>query len=172
MNSTERALLIDESQCGSVRHDCGMAGHRVRRVLVVAVLLLIPSCGMILGQQTSPSNAGLGTRPVSTPDPEMDLGMTGSIHDPVFQERRLRELIAAQHKAMVSDTDKLLKLVTELNAEVDNTTPAALTPDQLRMVAEIEKLAHSVKDKMRNSAQGAQMFLDSRPPIMASPSRH
>jgi hypothetical protein len=75
----------------------------------------------------------------------------------------LRQLIAAQHKAMVSDTDKLLKLVIQFNAEIDNSTPAALTPEQLRMVAEIEKLAHSVKDKMRTSAPEVPGFVDDAP---------
>ncbi len=75
----------------------------------------------------------------------------------------MRQLSAAQHKAMVSDTDKLLRLVTELNAEINSTYPASLTLEQLRKVAEIEKLAHSVRDKMRTSVVGAPTFLDSGP---------
>ena len=42
---------------------------------------------------------------------------------------------------MVDDTDKLLKLVTELNSEISRTNTSTLTPEQLRRVAEIEKLA-------------------------------
>ena len=49
---------------------------------------------------------------------------------------------------MVSDTNKLLKLARELNDEVAAKNAAALTPDQLHKIAEIEKLAHSVKEKM------------------------
>ena len=70
----------------------------------------------------------------------------------------MRQLNEAQHKAMVSDTDKLLKLVTEFNAEIGSTNPESLTPEQLRKVAEIEKLAHSVKEKMRLSAGIADKY--------------
>ena len=34
--------------------------------------------------------------------------------------------------------------------------PGSLTPDQLRKVAEIEKLAHSVKEEMRMSRTGTR----------------
>ena len=66
----------------------------------------------------------------------------------------MRQINAAQHKAMVSDADRLLKLVTELNAEIGRSIPEALTPEQRRKVAEIEKLAHSVKEKMRTAPVG------------------
>ncbi len=55
-----------------------------------------------------------------------------------------------RQKEMISDTDKLLKLVKELNDEVAAKNEAALTYDQLRKIARIEKLAHGVKDKMAN----------------------
>ncbi len=77
----------------------------------------------------------------------------GSI-DPVFQERRMRQLAMATHKSMVSDTDKLLALVTELSSEISTTNPENFTPDQLRKIAQIEKLAHSVKEKMGSTLQG------------------
>ncbi len=93
----------------------------------------------------------------------MDSSPAVGVGSSIYQERRIRQLNLAQHKAMVNDTDKLLKLVTELNAEINRTSPAALTPEQLRKVAEIEKLARSVKDKMRISAQGSQELFDSQP---------
>ena len=59
---------------------------------------------------------------------------------------------------MVADTNKLLKLAGELNAELAGEHPESLNPDQLRKVAEIEKLAHSVKDKMSMSVKGIPVF--------------
>jgi hypothetical protein len=59
---------------------------------------------------------------------------------------------------MVSDTNKLLRLVNELNSEIAHTSPDLLTPSQLRKVAEIEKLAHNVKDKMSTSVRGLPAF--------------
>lgn len=100
-----------------------------------------------------------------TPPPDMDQPMAGDPGggDQVYQERRLRQLNAAQHKSMVADTDKLVKLVTELNLEIGNSNPSALTPQQLRKVAEIEKLAHNVKDKMRMSLKGATDNMETPP---------
>jgi hypothetical protein len=51
--------------------------------------------------------------------------------------------------ALKADTDKLLKLATELKASVDKSNENTLSIDVLRKAEEIEKLAHSVKDKMK-----------------------
>ncbi len=44
--------------------------------------------------------------------------------------------------------------------------PDSLTPDQLRRIAEIEKLAHSVKEKMSTSVRGTTMYPLDPPPRM------
>jgi hypothetical protein len=77
---------------------------------------------------------------------------------PYLREKRMQQLSAAQHKALVSDTDRLLKLASELNAEIGNGNTGSLTPEQLRKVAEIEKLAHSVKDKMSQPVKGLSSY--------------
>jgi hypothetical protein len=64
---------------------------------------------------------------------------------PYFREKRIQQFNAAQHKALVSDTDRLLKLVSELNAEIGSSNPSALSAEQLRKVAEIEKMSQPVK---------------------------
>jgi hypothetical protein len=66
-------------------------------------------------------------------------------------ERRLRLFNAERQKRMVADAEKLLKLAAELNAEVKAANTGTLTPAQLREVAEMEKLAHSVKKEMSSS---------------------
>lgn len=47
------------------------------------------------------------------------------------------------------DTDKLLKLATELKESVDKTTESTLSLDVVKRAEEIEKLARSVKEKMK-----------------------
>jgi hypothetical protein len=47
------------------------------------------------------------------------------------------------------DTDKLLELATELKQYVDKTTENTLSIEVIKKAEEIEKLAHSVKDKMK-----------------------
>ena len=51
--------------------------------------------------------------------------------------------------ALKRDTDKLLKLATELKDYVDKTNESVLSLDVVKKADEIEKLAHSVKEKMK-----------------------
>jgi hypothetical protein len=79
--------------------------------------------------------------------------------NPVMVERRLLALNAQRQKQMVADTDKLLKLAKELNEEVAARNGGALTSEELRKIAEIEKLAHNVKERMANGVgQPAEML--------------
>ena len=56
-----------------------------------------------------------------------------------------------------TNTNKLVKLVAELNEQINSSKAHSLTPKQLQMVAEIEKLAHSVRDKMRMTYRTVEM---------------
>jgi hypothetical protein len=54
-----------------------------------------------------------------------------------------------RHAAVKRDTDKLLQLSTELKTYVDRTNENTLSLDVIRKAEEIEKLAHSVREKMK-----------------------
>ena len=60
-------------------------------------------------------------------------------------KKAARERVAA----LKNDTDKLLKLSVELKAYVDKSDENVLSLDVIKKAEEIEKLAKSVKDKMR-----------------------
>ena len=47
-------------------------------------------------------------------------------------ERQLRALNAERQRQLVTDTNKLLKLARELDAEIGSTNPDSLTSDQIR----------------------------------------
>jgi len=51
--------------------------------------------------------------------------------------------------ALKTDTDKLLKLSVELKTYVDKSDENVLSLNVIKKAEEIEKLAKSVKDKMR-----------------------
>ena len=51
--------------------------------------------------------------------------------------------------ALKVDTDKLLKLSVELKSYVDKSDENVLSLDVIKKAEEIEKLAKSVKDKMK-----------------------
>jgi hypothetical protein len=56
---------------------------------------------------------------------------------------------AERKKQISSDSAKLLKLATDLKAEVDKTDKDTLSINVIHKADEIEKLAHSVKQKMQ-----------------------
>ena len=51
--------------------------------------------------------------------------------------------------ALKKDADRLFKLATELKGYVDKSNENVLSLDVLKKAEEIEKLAHSVKEKMK-----------------------
>jgi hypothetical protein len=69
------------------------------------------------------------------------------------QQRMTRELAKRanlqRQAALKADTDKLLKLAVELKDSVDKSSENVLSLEVLKKAEEIEKLAHSVKDKMK-----------------------
>jgi hypothetical protein len=66
------------------------------------------------------------------------------------QEQRMENARNVQRQEqLVRDTDKLLALATQLKTYVDKTDKNTLSVDVVKKAEEIEKLAKSVKDKMR-----------------------
>ncbi|MGD0789053.1 MAG: hypothetical protein ABR898_13790 [Terracidiphilus sp.] len=129
-----------------------------RQALCLALLLALPG-----GAQNAPPQptGGLGQ---STGRHLADPFSDGDNLYPAQQERQLRALNAERQKLLVADTDRLLKLAAELDAEVSRDHPDSLTVDQLRRLAEIEKLARSVKEKMSTSVRGIPAFAPSFSP--------
>ena len=74
-------------------------------------------------------------------------GATSDMH-------RMRLLNVARQKAMVSDADKLLALARELNAGIGLDGTALSVGQRVKMAADIEKLARSIKEKMGYVAGG------------------
>ncbi|MGA6983534.1 MAG: hypothetical protein WCC95_06565 [Candidatus Sulfotelmatobacter sp.] len=80
----------------------------------------------------------------------------GSVSAPGDSDTRdglLREMAKKanleRQAAIKSDTEKLLKLAGELKEYVDKSNENILSMDVLKKAEEIEKLAHTVKDKMK-----------------------
>jgi hypothetical protein len=73
--------------------------------------------------------------------------------DPSQQLERVQIANAFRERqvALRRDTEKLLSLAAELKQNVDSTSPNILSMDVIKKAQEIEKLAKSVKDKMREA---------------------
>lgn len=86
-----------------------------------------------------------GGPPMHIPQPDEN-GPTIPDHMKKEMEKKANEQRQAELKR---DTEKLLKLSTELKEYVDKSNENILSLDVIKKADEIEKLAHSVKIKMR-----------------------
>lgn len=134
-------------------------GRRLALVLLasVGVLLALPAAAQN-GGQPYPLPHLASPQDLQQPFPPIDQ------EDPAIAERRLDQLNVARQKSVVDKTNKLLKLAEELNAEVRRSRLGELTPGELHKIAEIQKLAHGVKEEMTMVVGGANPFLDATPP--------
>ena len=66
-----------------------------------------------------------------------------------FSREMLDRQAADRNLALRRDTDKLLELASQLKQNVDHTNPNLLSLDVIRKAQEIEKLAKSVREKMK-----------------------
>ena len=97
----------------------------------------------------------LGLQPFSSPQrPSVPpIGPPGENTNPDIPSRAQKEMEKKaneqRHADLKRDADKLLQLSTELKDFVDKSNENVLSVDVVRKAEEIEKLAHSVKTKMR-----------------------
>jgi nitric oxide reductase activation protein len=69
--------------------------------------------------------------------------------DPHRNEQQEKMRNNDRQKRLVADTEKLLALATDLKAQVDKSNKDTLSVDVIKKAEEIEKLAHSVKERMK-----------------------
>ena len=68
-----------------------------------------------------------------------------------MERQREKALNKQRQTNLQKDTDRLLQLATELKQYVDKTNEHTLSLDVVKKAEEIEKLARSVKEKMKGS---------------------
>ncbi len=95
-------------------------------------------------------NPQRGKPPVTDPQFGQNRNGDGSAAQQLERDQEKRRNKDRQAK-LKSDTDKLLSLATELKQYVDKTNENVLSLDVMKKAEEIEKLAHQVKEKMRES---------------------
>ena len=76
--------------------------------------------------------------------PKRNDPMAGRMEDAQAKSRNVD-----RQKKLQADTEKLLSLATELKEQVDKTDKNILSVDVIKKADEIEKLAKSVKDRMK-----------------------
>ena len=63
------------------------------------------------------------------------------------EQQKMR--VAERQKQLAADTDRLVSLSTALKEQVEESDKNILSLDMIRKADEIEKLAHSVKERMK-----------------------
>jgi hypothetical protein len=136
------------------RKDWGFAMKMLR---VAAVGLLFFIGGM------EASSAGQMPQGPATPQTPSGASKSGSLGMPMgrgvnepepsspvrMEQQQARARNNDRQKKLVADTDKLLSLATELKSQVDKTNKDVLSVEVIKKAEEIEKLAHSVKERMK-----------------------
>jgi hypothetical protein len=119
---------------------------------VGVVLLMGVAVGLGVGQMSrqssSPTSPGSvrvnpGMPPIDGRNPETDPLA------PRMEEQQARSRNSERQKKLMADTDKLLLLATDLKQQVDKTNKDVLSVDVVKKAEEIEKLAKSVKERMK-----------------------
>lgn len=119
----------------------------VQRTITLAVLIFasVAFSRVPVHSQALPQ---LGPNP-----PRTSQGNDSSI--PPDMRKNMEKKANQQRQAELKrDTDKLVKLSTELKQYVDKTNENILSLDVIKKADEIEKLAHNVKMKMRGDQYG------------------
>jgi hypothetical protein len=102
--------------------------------------------------QTPGSGSGRGSQspnsPIAAPSSPTDADTAIS---PQTEDSQAKLRNVERQKQLVADTQKLLSLANELKTDVDKSTKDTLSLDVIRKADEIEKLAHTVKEKMRGT---------------------
>jgi hypothetical protein len=111
-------------------------------VALLALWPVAPGTGQV-PQQTPPTMPGHPQPPdIGAPEPDPMAAQNAAKLEHMREDDRRKRLLA--------DTAKLVALSTELNSEVEKTSKDELSVEVVRKAAEIEKLAHDVKERMKS----------------------
>ena len=112
-------------------------------------------------QSTNPGDNSAGRAPLDDIPSDENL-------DPSAAERRERQFNVDRQKHLIADAAKLLELAQELHAEVGGSNSAQWTADELRKIAQIQKLARSVRERMTMEVGPPRIFHPEPDPIFKS----
>lgn len=116
---------------------------RSRMCLTLALFLFFRLSVPLLAQNQVPPH------PVPPPRADSSVITDGDEAREQIEHDQARRAAKERVAALKNDTDKLLRLSVELKTYVDKSDENVLSLDVIKKAEEIEKLAKSVKDKMK-----------------------
>ena len=124
------------------------SGDGLRFLAATALLVLamghVGSAQQATGQGSGPAGSNL---PPALPP----IAPSGDGLSPDMEASQARSRNTDRQKQLVLETQKLLTLANELKVEVDKSNKDTMSLDVIRKADEIEKLAHSVKERMKGN---------------------
>ena len=119
--------------------------------LMLSIDLLTLSVG-VGGQQNPIGGTGTSSSPARAPFSPHDASDAADAfsHPLVTQQQLEKSRQNERQRRMTADTNRLLALASELKADSDKTKQDTTTTADIRKIEEIEKLAHNVKERMKN----------------------
>lgn len=112
---------------------------RMLTIAIVGVVLVTPGSGTFSEGQMYPAQ--------SLPWSNQPHGMSQPDIMRRMEQQRMR--ITERQKRLVADTDRLVALSTALKEQVDEANKDILSLDMIKKADEIEKLAHNVKERIK-----------------------
>ena len=109
------------------------------------------NCNSTQGQPTGSSRSGQGGQPQPQISPNVNDSDRDSPLDSRLEQDQAKMRNLERQKKLVDDTARLVSLANELKDEVDKSNKDTMSLDVIRKADEIEKLAHSVKEKMKGT---------------------
>jgi len=83
------------------------------------------------------------------PGPDQGAPPQLSEQEAKMRREQVKKMNKERHENLKKDTDKLVELANQLKQSVDKSNENVLSVDVVKKAEEIEKLARSVKDKMK-----------------------
>jgi spore coat polysaccharide biosynthesis protein SpsF (cytidylyltransferase family) len=114
---------------------------KIQPCLYCAVLFAVLTLSSVAKAQFGPSNPG----------PEPTHTATESEETQKMKKDMAKKANKQRQADLQRDTEKLFKLATELKDYVGKTNENIMSLGVMKKAEEIEKLAHDVKEKMKNS---------------------
>jgi hypothetical protein len=119
---------------------------KILRVAMIGAVLITAASATLTGGQDLPASSP----PWASSMPNTSQKSDNS--EWTQQQKKMR--VMARQRQLAADADKLVALATDLKAQVDKSSPDKLSVDMIKKAAEIEKLAHRVKERMKASSGG------------------
>jgi len=117
--------------------------RRLVTILVFAITIVMST--LCLGQSPGQTSPRLPNPTQIPPSPADDAARER------IEKEMAKKANEERQAQLKRDTDRLLKLATELKTSVDKTDQNTLSLEVVKKAEEIEKLAHSVKEKMKGN---------------------